>query len=213
MVSGACRRMYCGTRDEARCALAQNQSHEANHPLSHHHLSHYHLSHHHLRRSNVNMDDIRGSYNKMKKKIKHRLAGRKRKPDGTDPGEERADSTSSLPQPEPHIVAGEQQEPHVVVSESYNREGGGANVAGERVFSTDRPLQPDGPESTPARGSDNGQEGGEVDIDEGEINQGHSQPHSDVDPAMGSGRSGEAERVYPSSSTPSIPHSGEPDSM
>jgi len=118
MVSGACRRMYCGTRDEARCALAQNQSHEANHPLSHHHLSHHHLSHHHLshhhlshhhlRRSNVNMDDIRGSLSKMKKKIKHRLTGRKRKPDGTNPGGEGADSTSSLPQSEHHILAGEQ---------------------------------------------------------------------------------------------------------
>jgi len=55
------------------------------------------------------MDDIRGSLSEMEKKVKHRLEGRKRKPDemGADPGGEGPDSTSSLPQPEPYVVAGE----------------------------------------------------------------------------------------------------------
>jgi len=49
------------------------------------------------------MDDLRGSFSKLKKGIKHRLTGGKRKADKTGRGE-RADSPSSLPQPEPDVV-------------------------------------------------------------------------------------------------------------
>ena len=138
------------------------------------------------------MDDIRGSLSKMKKKFKHRLAGRKHKPDGTgaNPGGEGADSTSSLPQSVPHVVAGK----------SYDREGDRANAAGERVLSTDLP-QPDEPESVPVRGSDDGQEGGKADVGEGEADQRHSSPNPDVEVAVRSGHSGELEAVYPSPST------------
>jgi len=149
------------------------------------------------------MDDIRSSLSKMKKKFKHRvgLTGRKRKSDGTraNPGEEGADSTSSLPQSEPHAVVGE----------SYDGQGDKANAAGKRVIPTYR-AQPEGPESVPARGSDNSREGGEADIDEGEASQRHSHLHPDVEVAVESGRSGELEGVYPSPSTPSIPHGGKP---
>jgi len=134
------------------------------------------------------MDDIRGSFSKMKKKLKHRLAGGKHKPEGTgtNPDVETADSTSSLPQPELHIVA----------DESHDQEGDRADTAGERVFSTDQPLQPAEPESVPAREDDNGQ-GGEV---------------ADVEVTVESGRSGEPEGVHPSPSTPSISHGGKLDS-
>jgi len=135
------------------------------------------------------MDDIRGSLSKMKKKLKHRLAGGKPKPDGTaaNPDGETADSTSSLPQPELHIVA----------DESHDREGDRANAAGERIFGTDQPPQSAEPESAmPAREDDNGR-GGEV---------------ADVDVAVGSGRSGESEEVHPSPSTPSISHDEKLDS-
>jgi len=150
------------------------------------------------------MGNIQSSLSKTKKKIKQRLAGRKRQPDGTgaDPGGGRADSTSPLPRPEPHIVAGE----------SRNREEDGANAAGEPVFSTDQPPHPDGPESVPARGNDNGQEGEEARVDGGETSQRESHPHLDVEIVVGSRRSEELEGVYPSPPTPSIPRGGTPDS-
>jgi len=152
--------------------------------------------------SNTDMDDIRASLSKTKKKLKQRLTGRKHKPDGTEvnPGEERTDSTSSLPQPEPHIVA----------DETHGREEDRTDAPGERVVSTGRPPQLDGPESVPARGSDNGQERGDADIDGG--GQKDSHPRPGVEVAVGSGNSGELEVVYPSLSTPSISRDVEPDS-
>jgi len=150
------------------------------------------------------MDDVRHSLSKTKKKIKHLLTGRKRKPDGTGPNPdgEGADSTTSLPQPEPHVVA----------DESRDREEDKADAAGVRASSTDRPPQPDGPESVPARGDDNGQDGGEVDVDEGEAGQKDSHPRPDVEVAVGDVHGGELERVYPSPSTTSISRGVEPDS-
>ena len=148
------------------------------------------------------MDDIRHSLSKTKKKLEQRLTGRKPKQDGTgaNPGGERADSTSSLPQPEPPIV----------VDESHDQEGDGANTAGEPVFSTDQSPQP---ESVPARGSDNGQEGEEAGADvEEEAGQKDSYLDLHVDVAVGGGHSGELEGVYLSPSTPSISHGIEPDS-
>ena len=100
-----------------------------------------------------------------------------------------------------------------MVNESRDREGNRDNTAGERATSTDRSPQPDGAESVPAHGNDNGQEGGEADVDGGEPSQRGSRPHSDVEVAVGSGRGGELEGVYPSPSTPSIPHGGKPDGM
>jgi len=142
------------------------------------------------------MDDIRGSLSKMKKRFKHRLAGGKRKPDGTgaNPGGEGTDSTSSLPQPDLRVVA----------SESYGGEGDKADAVGEQVFSTGPPPQPDGSESVPARGDDNVQEEGEAGVDGEEASQRHSHPHPDVEIAVGSGRSGEPEGVHLSPSIPSI---------
>jgi len=150
------------------------------------------------------MDNVRDSFSKMKKIFKHRLTGRKRKPDGTraDPGGERADLTTSIPQPESHDVT----------SQSYNREGDRTNTAGEQVSSTDPPPQPDGPESVPTRGSDNGQEEGETDVDGGETSQRDSHTRPEIEVATGSGHSGELYGVYHSSSTPSISHGGSVDS-
>jgi len=150
------------------------------------------------------MDDIRHSLSKTKKKVKHLLTGRKHKPDGTgpNPGGEGDDSTSSLPQPEPHIVA----------DESRDREEDKADAAGVRASLTDRPPQPDGPESVPARGNDNGQEGGEADVYGGEALRKDSPLRSDVEVAVGGVHSEELESVYPPPSTPSISRGVEPDS-
>jgi len=145
------------------------------------------------------MDNIRDSFSKMKKGFKHRLTGRKRKPDGTgaDPSGERADLTTSIPQPESHAVAGE----------SYNREGDRVNAAGEQVSSTDPPPQPDGPESVPPHGSDNGQEEGETEVDGGEASQRDSHTRPEIEVATGSGHSGELDGVYDSLSSPSTMYS------
>ena len=150
------------------------------------------------------MVDIRGSLSKMKKKAKHLLTGKKRKPDGTgaNPGGEGVDSTSALPQPESQVLVGR----------CYDAEGDRADGAGEPVFSTDQPPQPDGPEPVPARGGDHGRQGGEAVVDGGKAGQKHSHPHPDVEVAVGSGHSGELEGVYPSPSTPLISHDGKPDS-
>ena len=58
------------------------------------------------------MDDIRGSLSKLKKGIKLRFAGSKRKADKTQAvgREERGDSSGSLPQPEPRVVVGSGRE-------------------------------------------------------------------------------------------------------
>jgi len=145
------------------------------------------------------MDDVRNSLSKMKKKFKRRLPRRKHKPDGTgatsDGNPERVGSMSSPPQPGPHPIA----------DKSYDREGNRADAAGKQVSSVNRPSQPDGPESC---GSDNGQGGGEADVDREKASQRDSRPHSGAEVTVGSGRDG----IYPSPSTPSISHSGEPDS-
>ena len=54
------------------------------------------------------MDDLRGSFSKMKKDFKHRLTRSKRKADktGIDGRGETADPSGSPPRPEPHVVAG-----------------------------------------------------------------------------------------------------------
>ena len=153
--------------------------------------------------SGTDMDDIQASLSKMKKKFKQGLTGRKCKPDGTgdSPGERTHVSTSSLPQPDPHVVA----------DESHDQEGNGVGAAGERASSAVRP-QPDGPESVPARGSDNRQEGGEVDVDGGEASQKDSYPNPDIEVMVGSGRCGELEGVHSSPSTPSISRGTQSDS-
>ena len=147
--------------------------------------------------SNTDMGNIQSSLSKMKNKFKQRLTGRKRRPDGTgaNPGEGRADTTNPPPQPDPHAIA----------DESHDLEGDGANAAGEQASSTVRPPQPDGPESVPARGNNNRQEGGEADVDGGEASEKDSHPNP-----VGGGRSGELEAVDPSPSTPSISHGAEP---
>lgn len=150
---------------------------------------------------------LRDSYSRLKKKLKHPLTTTRRNPGtaGTDSGEG-LDLTSSLPQSGSHIVAGS---------------GHDEEADGRRVYSTDRPPQSDQPGPVPARGSENDQGGGEVEVDGRGVGQKGSHSHSDVEVAVegGPGREGidangeTVERVHPPPSTPSIPHSGGPDSM
>ena len=65
------------------------------------------------------------SFSRLKKNIKHRLTGSKRKADKTGAGGrvERAEGLGSLPRPEPRVVMGSGRE----------QEGSGSNVEGKSV--------------------------------------------------------------------------------
>jgi len=147
------------------------------------------------------------SFSTLKKKVKHRLTGRKLKPDKTG---ESVDSTGPPPGAESHVVA----------EGSHGQEGDGANADRDQVIPTVQLPQLDEPGAVLARGSASDQERRGADIDEGEVEQTHSHLHSvDFEVAEGSGpteRKGidgeKVERVYPSPSTTSIPHDGKPDS-
>lgn len=140
--------------------------------------------------------DFQKSFSKLKEKVKHRLAGKKRKPGGTgaDAVGERADPAGPLPRPEPHVVA-----------------GGGSAV---------RPPQPDEPGPVLVCGDEGDQEGGEVDVDGREVSRRHSPLHPDVGVAARSepnreGNDADGEKVgqvHPSPSTTPIPHIVKPDS-
>ena len=151
------------------------------------------------------------SFSKLKKKLKHRFAKSKRESGGTGAGAHgySVDQVGPPPRAEPPVVAGG----------SHDRDGNGANADEQRVRSTDRPQQPDEPESVPARGSENDEERGEANIDGRVVS--YSHPPMDVEVTMESGDSRDGndpdgkkvERGYLSPSTASIPHSGTPDGM
>jgi len=155
--------------------------------------------------------EFRDSFSRLKKKVKHRLTGKKPKPNktGIDTGGESAGSTSSRPASEARIVVGG----------SHDQEGTEPNAGGGQVLSTIRLPQPDEPGSTPASGSvdDQGRKGADVDVEE--VEQALSHLHSaDVEvgdgsgPAKGKGVDGmKVDRIYPSQSTASIPHDGKAD--
>jgi hypothetical protein len=92
--------------------MKMDQSHEASHQLSQPPSA----------PTDTEMDDLRESFSGMKKDIKHRLTGSKRKADRTwaDGRGERADSSGSLQQPSPDVVTGG----------GRGREGSGSNTDG-----------------------------------------------------------------------------------
>jgi len=151
--------------------------------------------------------DIRHSFSKLKKTVKHRLTGNKRKPDKTeaDADGESVDPANSLPGPAPHVLAGD-------------GEGSGADPDGQQVCSADQLTQPDEPEPVPVGESENNQGG--VDVEGMEVSRRYSHLHSNVEVAVGSGpgQGGddsdeeEGEQFYSCSSAPSTPRSGEPES-
>jgi len=133
--------------------------------------------------------DIQNPFSGLKKRIKHRLGKSKRNPDGigANTSGERADSTTSLPQPvEPHFVAGE----------SHDQ----VNTVEEKGFSTDQP-QPEDPESAPTHGSKNDQEP--------EISQSHPPLHPDSEIGVESGSSREVNPLSPPVLAPPLSLDGE----
>lgn len=151
--------------------------------------------HLHPRLPCINMDDIRGSFSKLKKKLKYPLKGGTRKPEkmGSDSTEESVGQMSSLPRPEHHIAVGGDSDQ-------------GGKGAGARV---DQPLQRGEPEPTPPVEGDSHQDGGEKDLGRSGPGQ-RAHPHPDIEPAA---ESEELERALPSASPTPILHSAKPESM
>lgn len=151
---------------------------------------------------------LRDSFSRLKKRFKHLV--RKRKPGrtGINVGGENINPANPLPRPQPH-------------AEADNGEGDGADTDGWQTYSTDRSLQPDGPERVPAGGIENDQEGGETDGDGREASPRYSHPDPDIEGGAGSGPSQEGnganaeegEQSYSRSPIPSNPGSREPDGM
>ena len=144
--------------------------------------------------------DIRTPFSRLKKKVKHRLAGNKPNSDKTGAdvsGSERLDSTSSPLGPGPDVVA----------DGGRNREENRSNPGQARL--TDRPLQP-------FDEGENDREGGEAGDGGGASTTG-SHPLPAVDVVVGTGPSREGNNVdeekvgqayHRSPSNLSIPHSG-----
>jgi len=146
------------------------------------------------------MDDIRDSFSRLKKDLKHRLKGRKNKPDmaGTNTAGESVDSSGSLLRPDSRVVAG-----------GHDGEGSGTNAAEQQARSRDRYPQP--AEPGPTGGSDDDRQRREADVDGKEVNQGHSRPDLDVETGAVGGE--EPDQTYPSPPIPSIPPTRKPDGM
>ena len=143
------------------------------------------------------MDGIRESFSRLKKDVKHRMKGRKNKPDRkrVDAAGERVDSSGSLLRPESRIAA--------------SGDDGEGSSDGRQVRSRDRSPQP---EPILAGGSDNDRQGRETDVDGKGVGQMGSRLDPGVRVAVGGRPSQEVEQVYPSPNAPSIPPGG-PDSV
>jgi len=151
--------------------------------------------------------DIRKPFSRLKKKVKR--LGSKLKPGRTGAAVdgESVDPDGPFLQPGPQIVADD-------------GEGNGADAGGQQTGLMDQPPQLDGPELVQASGSENDQGGGEADVDGRKVSLMYSRPQPDLKvgmesgPDRGDGANGEGDKhFHSSSSTPSIPHIGEPNSM
>lgn len=134
------------------------------------------------------MDNLSGSFSKLKKKLKHPLRGSKRKPGMTESSTTGGGigQTSSLPGPEPRfLVCGDEDQ-------------------GEKGFDVDagEALQRD----EPPTGKSDGHQEEEEDVGRGR----RLHPQPDVEPAVGSEK---PERVYPSASATLVLHNAKTNGM
>ena len=121
------------------------------------------------------MDDIRGSFSKLKKDVKYRLRGKKQAPDkvGAGTAGEPVDSSSSLLRPEPHLT-------------TSGDSGGGSGTSADVRQARSRDPSPQS-KSTPAGGGNEGPQKGGADVDERGISQGDSGLDQDTKVAVGNG--------------------------
>ena len=151
---------------------------------------------HHLRRAEIDMDDLRGSFSRFKKDIKHRFRGRKRAPDEVTANTtvERADPSASLLRSDSRPLAS-------------GHGGEGTRTSTDALQAHLRDISPR-PEPIPAREGHNDPHGREVEVGEKEVTQ-HPDPEPDAEVAVGSGP---GHRVHPSPFPLSLSHKAEPDS-
>ena len=117
--------------------------------------------------------DIRDSFSRLKKKVKH--LGNKHKPDrtGAAAGGENADPANPPPRPMSHTA-------------TDNGRGNEARTDGHQAHSTDQPPHQDEQGPVPAGSSENGPGEGGVGVDGEEVGQMDLHPHSDVEVGAGS---------------------------
>ena len=134
------------------------------------------LSHNHLRQPSTDMD-IRESFSRLKKKLKHPGTGRRSDRARADPGRETVDPASSL----------SRQLPHVVEGDDYHQEDR-TYMERQRIRTTGAPPPPDVLQPAPARGNVHKEGGGEgPGVGRGEAGQKYLHPHSDIGVVMESG--------------------------
>ena len=122
------------------------------------------------------MDDIRNSFSRLKKDLKHRFRGEKHAPDRmrADAAGETTSSPVSLLRPDPRVIT------------SSHNEGGGISADPSQTHSGDRSPRP---EPMPADEGRNHPQGREVDIKETEVGRCHSRLDPDAEVAVGDGSS------------------------
>ena len=148
---------------------------------------------HHLRWSETDMDDIRGSFSRFKKDIKHRFRGRKGEV-AANTSRERADPSASPLRSDSRLLAS-----------GHGGEGTRTSTDALQVRSWDRSPQP---EPIPARenhGDDSQKREAEVDENEASA-RGHPGPEPEIKIAVGGGPD---QGAHPPLSPPSLPHEAE----
>ena len=152
---------------------------------------------HYLRRFNADMR-LRGSFSRLKKKVKHLGNKLKLGRPGAGVDAESAGPADSLPGQGLHVIA----------------DGGGGNgvdPGGQQVCSTDHPSQQDESEPVPAGVSEDDRGGGGADVEGREGVQSYSHPHLDIEVVVGGGPGqGGDGQFYSSLSTPPALLGGEP---
>ena len=146
--------------------------------------------------------DMRESFSRLKKKLKHPGSKHKSGRTGANSRENRESPPTSPSLPVPHVVAGG----------SHSRGEDGANACGRHISSTARPPLPGVPGPVVAGGSEGNEGGGDGGVDGVEISQRHLHPYSDVKVMVGSdpgwegngSYEGNVGRVHPSPPTSSI---------
>ena len=149
----------------------------------------------------IDMDDIRESFSKLKKGLKHRVGGKKRAPDraGDSTAGERVSSSVSLQRPDPRTAVS-----------GHDGEGGATNANVSQARSRDPSPRPEPVPADEGR-LDNPQKK-EVDVGEKEASRRRSSLDADVEGTAGSNPGQEVERASSPPPVTSIPRKQEHDS-
>ena len=146
------------------------------------------------------MDDMRSSFSRMKKGLKHRLGGKKLasdRPEDKATGE-RVDSSASLLRPDPRAA-----------ESGHDEKRSGISTGVLQAHPREPSPQPEPMPADEGRGDPKGKE---ADVDRKEASRRHSRLGPDVEVAPGSGPSQEVQRASSPLPFTSTPSKQEPDS-